>query len=108
MNELFEKLNKLKEEQKRGIEESKKYAKKNIDNAEECYIVLTEKGNALVGSTPMLIALTTTLLKKLLEKNIMDEKLLNRIVELAKQSDEELEKEAKDKIKKMFDMFMGD
>lgn len=114
MKELFEKLNKMNEEQKKAFEKGKNEVKKIIDNAEKGYIAVTEKGISTVGSKPMLMSLTTELIKKLLDNNVINEKELDKMIEIAKQSDEELNdraEKAKDKmkiLKEFLDMFMED
>lgn len=111
MKELFEKLNKLNEKQKKEIEKNKNRAKEFIDNAEKGCIILTDKDNALVGSKPTLMSLTTILIKKLLDNNVINEKELDKMIETAKLSDEELNDRAKDKMEKLkefLDMFKED
>lgn len=74
-----------------------------LENEESEYIFVTSKGLAVNGNKIHLIALTTTILQNLYEKGIVNDKIIDDIITLAKCSSEELRERAKQKIEKALD-----
>lgn len=114
LEKLIEKLNKINDKTKENIEKSKKDAKDIIDNAKKCYLVATDSANAIVGSKVSCMSVVCVLLNQMLKNNVITNKDLDVIVELAKQSDKELNLGAKkaenemDKLSKVIDAIMED
>lgn len=78
-----------------------------IDNAEECLILASEKGNVVVGNKDSFLALLSTMLYKWLLKELLDEKELKECVSYAikdykeKEDNEEKYYDELEELKKM-------
>ena len=71
----------------------------------ETTIVATEYGIAFEGCKPMLMSVLTSIIHEMLDDETFDEKELDRIVELAKMNEKQLEKEALKKMKDLINSF---
>lgn len=76
---------------------------------EECKGVIVASDNCCVieGSKPMVFTCLTSIIHHMLKEKIIDEKELNRIIEMAKMNEKELEKAALEKMKNMLDTLMN-
>ena len=103
MKELLEKMNGvIGEEDRKAFEKGKKNAKRMIDEAEDAYIVITEKGQALVGDGVKVCSSMTIAYKNFIEKGEFTKEVFERMLELATMSTSELQKEALKKMKEFF------
>lgn len=76
---------------------------------EECKGAIVSTNNCCVieGSKPMVLTCLTSIIHHMLNEKIIDEKELNRVVELAKMNEKEIEKQALEKVKNMLDDLMN-
>lgn len=108
MKELLERMNGIMgAEEKKVFEKGKKEAKRMVDEAEGAYIVITEKGQALVGDGARVRSSLVMAYKNFIEKEQITKEELEEMLKLATMSVEELQKEALKKMKELFKK-MGD
>lgn len=82
--------------------ENKKEIKKLLEGADVC-LIATDKGTGVIGSTPEVLGLLVTAIKAVREcKGVRDEEI-EKAFELSTKSVEEVEKEAKDMLKKFLE-----
>lgn len=76
---------------------------------EECEgaIVSTDSCCVIEGSKPMVLTLLTSIIHYMLNEKMINEKELNKVVEVAKMSEKEIEKEVLGKFKNMLDELMN-
>ena len=72
---------------------------------EECKVAIVATDNCLIidGNKPSILTLLTSIIHRMLEEKMINEKELNKVVELAKMSEKEIEKQALEKVKNMLD-----
>lgn len=87
----------------------KKDIKKLNECLEKCGVVIaaTESCCVIEGSRPMVLTCLTSIIHHMLNEKIIDEEDLNRVVELSKMSDKEVERTALEKLKNMLDELMN-
>lgn len=103
MKELLERMSGVMgEENRKEFEKGKKEAKRMIDEAEEAYIVITEKGQALVGDGAKVRTSMTMAYSNFIKKGTFTKEDFERMLKLATMSTEELQKEALKQMKEFF------
>ena len=81
--EFFEKLEETRKENKKNIERGKSEAKSILENANNCFIVATDRGCGICGNGLDLMATISSVLSAILEQTPLTKKDLNDLVDIA-------------------------
>lgn len=82
---------------------NEKKVKQLFEDSEDCYLVATKNGTAIVGTAPSVLTLLTMLLESFRECDNITDKLIERALKLSRLTDKERRKELLDTLKQMLE-----